>query len=631
MKKLLSKMFFLSNSARGMLFALTLFFVGSFLWWSLLHLLVVCKGGYITLFDPFILNVWGLGALLIIFYSLGQAVCALIQLVRILRRERRFEALWYLLPAGLCFAAGAVGFIRAFPPVRSLEELSCGLSDGKGSSIVNVNDWLGAGFPGLAPKYWAAVFLLSLVLIFFGVLLFTEVFAAAEKKKFRSVFGAATLTLWAIFALWYCTFLGLAMHESCEVSAVRATLERRFGRPLTAAGVEALYREGKVDAAFWERQKKLYDALPQVAIDDRKVDFVSIALPDRPSAETLAWYDNLCRENRAAIEKYESCFDRVPPLPEKRFEPGNLFNVELSELNVCRAFARMERNRLIRFLAAGDVDGAWACYLRIGNSCAMSEKEPFLIGSLMWLHIEGRRLDCIEKLLESRLLIDDKLDKLDADLAELERSIPRSQQLAMYAEATFELDIVRGLEEGLTKFSDRRGNPNRRPGAFAPYRWIFPQWWHHFALDKKALLSDFLAPDMVHAPSHLDNSPFLLRDMLSAALKHAGAQFYALTARARGMRALIRAEKYRREHGEFPKTLADLPLDPFTGKPLVYELGKVELCAIVWKKPVCFPEDEVKSAVDAVSVRSPAEELSNYSVRNPEKGTDRTRAVIRLR
>ena len=43
-----------------------------------------------------------------------------------------------------------------------------------------------------------------------------------------------------------------------------------------------------------------------------------------------------------------------------------------------------------------------------------------------------------------------------------------------------------------------------------------------------------------------------------------------------------------------------------------------------------FPEDEVKVIVDAVSVHSPAEELSE-PIRDPEKGNDRTRAVIRLR
>ena len=110
--------------------------------------------------------------------------------------------------------------------------------------------------------------------------------------------------------------------------------------------------------------------------------------------------------------------------------------------------------------------------------------------------------------------------------------------------------------------------------------------------------------------------------------ERAGNRFYALTARARGMRVLIRAEKYRREHGEFPKTLPDLPEDPFTGKPLVYEIGKAEVLETVWKKPVSSSADEVTTTVDAVSVRSPVEGLPK-SIRR--RGTDKTRAVIRLR
>ena len=96
------------------------------------------------------------------------------------------------------------------------------------------------------------------------------------------------------------------------------------------------------------------------------------------------------------------------------------------------------------------------------------------------------------------------------------------------------------------------------------------------------------------------------------------------------MRVLIRAEKYRRKHGEFPKTLADLPLDPFTGKPLVYEVGKADVRESVWENPVEVIEKTVETTVDAVSVRSPAEGLSK-SIRNPGTGTDKTRAVIRLR
>jgi len=632
MKKLLSKLFFVSDSAKGMLFALTLVTVGNYLWFSFFMMLSLCLGRIF----PAVGWTFAAVTLLTTLYALAVMVCAVTRLVKSLRQERNIRLMRYLIPAGLCLAVGAVGFVQMFPPVYAL----CYWCNFAGRCHIGFNAV--KGLPGVAPEYWSAVFLLALVLLFVGGLLLTKAFAVVEKKKFRSAFGAATLTAYGVFVVWYFVTLGLALHASRETAAVYTAVERSFGRPLTAAGLEALYREqGKSDAAFWERWQKLRADTPEVMAvckssgerTEKNIPVVEIPLPDRPSAETLAWYDR-CTGNRAAIEKYESCFDRVPPLPEKRFIPGNLFAMELSELSSCRRFVvLLLRSRLIRALAAGDIDGAWKCYLRMGNVGAVLEKEPFLICSLVWIAIGDMRLDCAEKLLESRLFADGKLDELDADLAALERAIPGNHRQAMYSEAAFAADAVRGLEEGLVDL-EALGNENKRHGtrpvALAPYRWIFPQYWHLVELDKKNLLQIYLLPDLARAETIVGNHLFFISMMLTPALDVIGNRFFAFTARVRGMRALIRAEKYRRKHGEFPKTLADLPLDPFTGKPLVYEVGKTEVLESVWENPVEVIEKRVETTVDAVSVRSPAEGLPK-SIHHPGSGTDKTRALIRLR
>ena len=619
MKKLLSKLFFVSDGARGMLFALTLVTLGNYLWFSFFMMLSLCLGQiYPAAWWTFVAV-----AALTTLYALATVVCAVTQLVKILRRERIFKVLWYLFPAGLCLAVGAVGFVRMFPPLYAIY---CWCGSGSSGAFRAVQ-----GLPGVAPEYWAAIFLFALVLLFAGGLLLTKAFAAAEKKKFRSAFGAATLTLYGVFVAWYLVTLGLALHASRETAAVSAAVERRFGRPLTAAGIEALYREnGRADAAFWTQVEKLGDALPKVAVEKGKAALAGIRLPDRPSAETLAWYGRRCAENRAAIEMYESRFDRVPPLPEKRFVPGNLFAMELPELSRCRSFVgQLESSRLIHFLAAKDIAGAWACYRRMGNVGAMLEKEPLLIGSLVWIAVESQRLNAVEKMLESRLLTDDKLDELDADLAALERAIPGNHRQAMYSEAAFASDAIRGVEDGII---DLGGNKRQcaRPGAFAPYRWIFPQYWFHAELDKKNLLRIYLLPDLTRAETIVGNRLFFMSMMLVPPLNVIGDRFYELTARVRGMRALIRAEKYRRRHGAFPKTLADLPEDPFTGRPLIYEVGKTKIAETVWD-----PKSSLATvaAVDAevVQVHGAPEKLRSKSLRNPENGTDKTRAVIRLR
>ena len=638
MKKLLSKMFFLSNSARGMLFALTLVTVGNYLWFSLFYLFLLWNGktSWILILlkdEDRLLWIPALVALPITLYSLALAVVALVGLTKNLRRERRFKALWHLLPAGLCLALGAVGAVRVFPPLYLMQKLGLSYDDG----MYYHDSWVSVGFPGLPPEYWAAVFFISLLLILAGGLFLTATFAAAEGKKFRSAFGAATLSVWGVFALWYLFTLGLAIRESREVAAVHQAVEKRFGRPLTAAGLEKLYREnGKIDAEFWPREEKLRAALPKVKLDKKddedeagEVDFWELDLPDRPTAATLAWYANYCRANRAALETYENCFDRELPLPEKRFVRGDLAGILLPTLAQGRHFVRaLESSRMVYFLAVRDADAAWACYRRIGSVCAYLQKEPFLIGGLVWLAVEQNRLDCVEKLLESRLLADAKLDELDADLAALERDIPRDHRQSMYSEAVFGQDAIAGLEDGLLDLAYELSRLKNPPGAFAPYRWIFPQWWYYAAMDKKTILQIYLLPDFTHFSMAPVNKMLLMSNILLPAFEQAGNRFYALTARTRGMRALIRAEKYRRKHGEFPKTLADLPPDPFTGKPLVYTVGKMEIIETVWKKTVDMGNGIMRTA-EVVQILSDPETTARLKVRRPKSFEDPTRAMIR--
>ena len=630
MKKLLSKVFFASDCARGAAFAMTLFTVGNYLWLSFFLMALLRLGDFV----PPVVWSFVVGAVLMTIYALAVAVASVVRFVGILRRERRFRALWYLLPAAACLAAGVIGFLRFFPPY------------GQASVALGFyfwrdfyKPWIDGGFHDVAPQYWAAFFLVALLLILAGGMLLTAMFSAAEGRKLHSAIGRATPTVWGVFALWYLVTLGMALCESREVAAVRAAVEARFGRPLTAAALGSLYREGgPIDAKFWQRQKEYGDALPLVKEDPRpgeeerkeEYPFANFDLPDRPTPEALAWYGRYCHDNRAALARWEGCFDRVPPLPARDFVHGRLIAMPLDYVHPQRYFVRMERNRLSCALASGGVEMAWACYRRMGNAGTMLQKLPFLISHLAWIAVEHYRLTGVEKLLESRLLPDTRLNELDADLAALELAIQRCHRQAMYGEATSDLDTFTALEEGLIDYSrwmyETYRKPGGRAGAFAPYRWIFPQAWYHAALEKEALLRLYLAEDFTKCvPS--SNRVLIMSNMLLPSFHNSGRKYYALTARVRGMRALIRAEKYRRQHGEFPKTLDDLPEDPFTGKPLIYEIGPAEIFEHIWEKGVSG--SSAKRSVDVVQVRSdPAVKLPPY-VRRPEDGKDATRALIR--
>ena len=625
MKKTFAALFFASDRARGAVFAATMFVIGNFLWFSIYCAASVWRGKI----SETLMDISWFGAALITLYALVLGICALIRLIRVLLERHEWRPFLRLIPANVCLAAGGIGFVRFFPPVvlmvYQLGSFCCLHGDHRDPS----EPCWGAGLPGVPPGCYAALFLLSLILLLAGGLFLAAVFAAAEKRKLRSLFGKETLALWGALAVWYFVFLGMALYESGEVAEVRQAVERRFGRPLTAAGVAELYREGgAADAEFWKRHQELYLTMPQIPNGEKADKIDDFALPDRPTTETLAWYGRVCRENRAAIDAWEKCYDQMPPLPAPAFLPGRLMGVLFLEFGSCRAFNRLERSRLIHALALGDIDTAWACWRRIGNVAAVLGRSPFLIGHLVWYTAEREWLNGAEKLLESRLLPDARLDEMEADLAALEREIPRNYEQTLYTEAVYGQDAIAALGAGTLSLEDWGWEENDRnaprPGAFAPYRWLFPQFWYYVALDEKTALQNYLRPDSVPAVDMPMCNLFGLKHYLTRVRERYS---LALTARTRGMRALIRAEKYRRLHGEFPKTLADLPDDPLTGGKMIYEIGPAEVGEIVWDKPATAFYEHEKTTVEAVQVHSDPAKVKEKKLFQPR---DQTRALIRL-
>ena len=304
MKKLFAALFFTDDPIRGAVFALTLLTLGNFLWLSLFFVAMLATGRISLLLCVKCAD----GVFLFGLYALTLGILGLARLSQVLRERRTRRPLWWLVPAGVCLAAGGVGIVQASPPVYGLILFL------NRSNDASWGEWLNHHFSVLSSTGWAVLFVFSLALLLTAGLMLAAMFAAAEKRPFRSVFGKATLTLWGLLAVWYAVTLGMALHESREAAAAREAVERRFDRPFTAAGLVAKYREsGTIDADFWEHEEACHNALPKIPVDEERSEFYAgIRLPDRPAAETLAWYGRLCRENLAAIEAWEACFDRVP-------------------------------------------------------------------------------------------------------------------------------------------------------------------------------------------------------------------------------------------------------------------------------------------------------------------------------
>ena len=605
MKTLLKKLFFPDFPARTALFAWTLGTVGVYLLFSFVffcdRIVFLTWGGHVA-------GNWYLAAL-------GIGLLAMILFLNCLRlwgatlwKACRFRPLLRVIPALLVSGAGLFCCGAALPVLHTNVCLHGGRCDAGPLISTPLR---------LAPEQWFFLFLAGCVLLLAGYFLLAWALGAGEGKKLRQLFGKGTLVLWGIALVFHFIFLGFALRESARAAELEAALERHFGRPLTAAALAELYASsGKIDGAFWKEAGWICKSLPPKLNIGGKNLWWNYDLPDRPGKEFEAAYDEFSRRNASAISGFEKCFDAPPPLPERAFPSGDLGSVPLPELLTVRHFLLLESGRVRTALERREIDTAWKCYRRLNNAKAPLRMDPNLFSFLVWNFAGNTQLECIERMLESRLLSDAHLAQLRTDLAELARAVPELHRSALYHEAVISSDLLLGLETGRFEGCSI---------AFAPYRWFFPMVWCFAAKDKARIFAAFRQPDFVAVAAALPKL-CLLNFLRIPELSRAGWNFHDLTARILGTQVLLRAEAYRRIHGSFPAEMSELPVDPYTKKTLVYRVGEASIQeSFEWENGTHYGLANRTVSVRAVTVRSPRE--PGYL---PRQDRDRTLAKLRL-
>jgi len=577
MKPLLSKIFFWDTPAQGAFFGLTFFFVCSSLWFTLFQLLGLSNCGLVHIdFDTLSegklfreMNEWMAGQLFITLYSTVVFLRAAWLLIVHSKRNRT------LLPVLSLFTSIALliggGLFCLVPLVYLLKHFAIHYWDS------GLPEWM-AVFSWLSPNGWGLAYLVAVLCTTAVGFFLVRTFARMEGKPPRNALCKSGVVLWGVFWIAYFILLELAVVQSRQCAQTRALVEQRFGHPLSVEGLEDYYRrQGTIDADFWKRLKECMEQLQDsLSIGSKKLEYNNMPdywdgqLPEHLTSDILSAFDNYCQANAKSLLEMEQRFDTIPPMPEYDFWPGRLNSIVTDYYAPSRRFAKMEASRLRVFLQRQSKSEALCAYRRIVNYSCELQKEPFLRGSLVWLSVEHLRLDAIERLLASRLLTKNELHQLAEELVGLEKRIPTIHQQAMYYEAVLTQDILRGLETG--KLSE---GEFPIAIAFAQLRFFYPQLWLQASLDKENILRQYLAKDFTEfvrtGPSAYVFSGTLLPG------NRTGNKFYALTVRVLAMQALLRAESYCREHGDYPETLPDLPIDPFSGKPMLYRYGMAEI------------------------------------------------------
>jgi len=607
MKNLFKKLFYWDAPAQGAFFALTLWGIGSYLTASLLLWMTVSEfllSGTDAVLKALIaalglilgLTAYFLGLLLRFYYQSGRD-----------NRSYALPVMLVLCAAGLAAGAGLGGVFCAttaalafglwffpallLPRIRCRDYLLHALFWSTGTVVIATvcgiyYNYFGkimfdgfdgiaydglfesvAGFCHLSGKGWGWFWLSGILFTLTGYLLTAKVLGAALNVPFRRMFDKKIIILWVLAAANYFIFGAMAVSADRQAAKELKTLAQHFGHPMTMEAVGQLYYgKDQPDARFWQT---IDEYAEQCGDDSQAVTGTDLLCStDDISADLMTlWKKEFFRQN-AVLPQWEEAFDGVIPPEAGQYQTGKSGDIPTSRYMNIKRFIVLESWCLRFALEDNDIDGAWRAYQRLKHAAAALSRNSYMIGGLFWIAAQNQRLEAVQLLLESGKLSPSELQTLATETAEMEQKIIPLYQQSLYSEAVYCLNAFDMMDQGGRLDLDKREWP--------PYRltrYFMPQLWWYGAVNRRYLI-EYFKPC---AACKVSPNPSRFYTTLLPALPPFKTKFDWLTARVRAAGVVIRAAEYQRQHGEYPKTLKNLPPDPFNVKPMQYRSGPCEI------------------------------------------------------
>ena len=508
-------------------------------------------------------------------YDIGYGFCFLLVLPVWAMPPASMPRQWkYWLVRGLCWTGAflcAVHFLKSLRLTWNYERYF-------GMSTTTIR------YSNYSPDKDLLIVYLGVILFLAGYLLTAKMYAAAAGIPFKKIFGLPVKIMLGIWAAVYLVSGGMAVVQNCAAERTAAELGEFFGYPLNADGVNALLRKTGWSDGILGRNRKQENAWdrywnhPYLWIRNAEVVF--------PETIRKQW--------RTEIEQFQPLKTLENEL-EKPLQPGFVpsedgWAVTASNYSlIFGKFCGFERWKIIFLLEENKLPEALAALKRMENALEYFRRNPISMYTLVFYDAQFR-LNAMELLLADGRVPDPELNRWSADLEQREKEIPERERLSIYMHAVRTNDAFYRLAHGYHSL------------PLYPLRWLYPPAWYYAEFDRKMSLSRFRHNRYSELPCSdykfgigrfYSNLPVQTMIRISR----------TLTAKYRAMRALIGIELEKRKTGKYPDKLDNLPLDPFTGKPMFYKKGKMPLLVKVWDPALGRLVAELREA-DGIAVWS---------------------------
>ena len=595
MKRLLRKIFFWDEPAKGAFFGLTLLFTLPRLYWLcvlgiVLPVIVRDSATPTSLALYSLLALTGAALLyeLVVLghfkpkgrpswkgVCLGLCVCAILVALLQIFASQEVAKLWWIIPLGL-FVFFAV---HAFHPVVKVRDWAVAIGTHavggvlyyvlyvamlrRGVFLMSAAELPNGLLLTISHSFCLQWVMAILVVLFIdgAYLLYGRVIAKGGGLPFRSLFGKGVVVLLLAYAVAYLASAGMAIGAMHDFRKAQKDLEAYWGLPVKTAALKERYvKSGHIDQDFWN---ELVGLEPDFSALFQKYDGLeglvsNSVLPPDIHAEWKAAFNA-----SAEVRRCEEMLDAQPPLPEGDMAFEDAFHSRM--LSRCRSLARLEAWRVRFALEDNDIDAAKEALQRMDNISASLQSGYNMLSILVSWVIEKQRANMLCRILASGLADEAWLREQEILLLEKEKQIPIVHRRMLLGHAAALMDTM-----------DRIASETSQAFCLlAPESLIL--LGHEGALLARChCISDFA--DFPEKPAGL------FARMLAEGLRTIGTRSVPeAVAALRMSRGLVVAELARLKTGAYPVAMDVLPEDPFSGKPLRYAVDECKIKESLFK------------------------------------------------
>ena len=423
---------------------------------------------------------------------------------------------------------------------------------------------------------WRVPIVYSAVLFYIAFMLSNfKLWTSANNKRLRDVWGVRCNVLLTILVISYLSTVAAALEQQKKCQTALTALEKNFQRKISADALkEIYYRNRKTDENFhialeksWKEFNGKDQILNQIISESAQLD----KLPEQYRSKFFS----------TEAEKIGKFFDAPLPARERNYSSGTLMSMLLPDLNVMRRAAWFFAWQIRIACENKDYPKAILAWKRSAAIREYLKYDTSLIAILVMIAVDNIRLDSLEQLLASNMLGDDDLQDIQSFLCNSVKRMPEIKRDVLYFEAVLGSDAVYGLANG----SMSGDTENAGAEGIKHYRFLVPGIWYLANRNYYNLLSHYNVESIDKVDKKIEYSPEnLLAAMIMPQFKTSVDRMMEIEMRYQAFNALIEAEKIKRKTGKYPEKLPLNITDHFSGKPLLYKLGKHEKREVYLKK-----------------------------------------------